>query len=59
MDDIEYALRLMHKSALARQARVAAQTPEGLEQSFRHGGGAGSQQSDGTVSEASAARLLR
>lgn len=58
IDDVEYALRLMHKASLARQARVAAQTPEGLSSSFRHGGGAGCSQSDGTVSEASALHVL-
>ena len=58
IDDVEYALRLMHKASLARQARVGAQTPEGLLNSFRHGGGAGCSQSDGTVSEASAVHVL-
>lgn len=58
IDDVEYALRLMHKASLARQTRAAAQTPEGLSSSFRHWSGPGCSQSDGTVSEASAGHVL-
>ncbi|CAM9230899.1 unnamed protein product, partial [Ectocarpus sp. 13 AM-2016] len=54
--DVEYALRLLQKAALARQARVSAQTPEGMRSLLSRGGGrggAGESQSSGTVSEAS------
>lgn len=50
VDDVEYALRLMQKAAVARQARVSVQTPEGLRSSLRTGGE--DSQSSGTVSEA-------
>lgn len=50
VDDVEYALRLMQKAAVARQARVSVQTPEGLRSFLRAGGG--DSQSSGTVSEA-------
>lgn len=54
IEDAEYALRLIQKASLARQARVAAQTPEGVLSAFRNGGGAaGLSQSSGTASEAS------
>lgn len=52
VDDVEYALRLMQKAALARQARDSAQTPEGLRSSGGlRGGAAVDSQSSGTVSE--------
>lgn len=54
--NVEYALRLLQKAALARQARVSAQTPEGMRSLLSRGGGrggAGESQSSGTVSEAS------
>ncbi|CAB1119943.1 unnamed protein product [Ectocarpus sp. CCAP 1310/34] len=54
--DVEYALRLLQKAALARQARVSAQTPEGMRSLLSRGGGrggAGESQSSGTASEAS------
>lgn len=51
VDDVEYALRLMQKAALARQARDSAQTPEGLRSSGGLRGAAGDSQSSGTVSE--------
>lgn len=50
VDDVEYALRLMQKAAVARQARVSVQTPEGLRSFLRAGGD--DSQSSGTVSEA-------
>ncbi|CAM9185939.1 unnamed protein product, partial [Ectocarpus sp. 6 AP-2014] len=49
--DVEYALRLLQKAALARQARVSAQTPEGMRSLLSRGGGrggAGESQSSGT-----------
>ncbi|CAM9336242.1 unnamed protein product, partial [Ectocarpus sp. 12 AP-2014] len=52
--DVEYALRLLQKAALARQARVSAQTSEGIRSLLSSGGGrvgAGESQSSGTVSE--------
>ncbi|CAM9831866.1 unnamed protein product, partial [Ectocarpus sp. 8 AP-2014] len=54
--DVEYALRLLQKAALARQARVSAQTPEGMRSLLSRSGGRGGaeeSQSSGTVSEAS------
>eukprot|EP00903_Cladosiphon_okamuranus_P008699 g8335.t1 len=49
VDDVEYALRLMQKAAVARQARVSVQTPEGLRSFLRAAGD--DSQSSGTVSE--------
>eukprot|EP00752_Nemacystus_decipiens_P005128 g4653.t1 len=46
VDDVEYALRLMQKAAVARQARVSVQAPEGLRSFLRTGGG--DSQSSGT-----------
>lgn len=53
--DVEYALRLMQKAAVARQARVAGQTPGGLLlcRTVRDKDMAAASQSSGTVSEVS------
>lgn len=44
-EELEYAVRLLQKAAAARQARVAAQTPEGAVSA------GGDVQSSGTISE--------
>lgn len=51
IDDVEYALRLLQKAAVARQARVAGQKPGGLCRAVRNEGVGGASQSSGTVSE--------
>lgn len=52
IEESEYALRLLQKAAVARQARKAAQTPEGLSLGAAGARGMGARPS-GTLSEVS------